>query len=197
DPTARAVGALRDQHPLPDLVRRHGDSRDDEERAVLTRAVRAQRDAIACDARLHPTPELLARIGARPDHPSDQRSWDAAVGADAVLRELSDRAVPEPNEFGLPTPARVASLLRNAEIVHLARQPTRDVADEAGALTAELTAGGRASPLRRRQLAAALERADQTIERAQRLEAALPAQRERAAGPGPATNARGAHHPAE
>src|SRR5262249_14158871 len=104
DPTARAVGALRDQHPLPDLVRRHGDSRDDEERAVLTRAVRAQRDAIACDARLHPTPELLARIGARPDHPSDQRSWDAAVGADAVLRELSDRAVPEPNEFGLPTP---------------------------------------------------------------------------------------------
>ena len=51
----------------------------------------------------------------------------------------------------LPDAARVASLFRRAEIAHLSRLPTSDLAAEIIELTTDLTTGGRASLLRRLQ----------------------------------------------
>lgn len=197
DPTAREVAALRGAHRLADLVSVYQSVQDTDQRAIVARAVRARRDVLARQARLKPPPQLVARIGPRPARGPDRRVWDAAVGATAVHHELRDAPAGAARELGLPDAAGVAGRVREAEISYLARQPTRDLANEVGSLTAELTTGGRASLLRRGNLSAALERADQAIDHARHRLAELRAQHGQSAGSTAATSTRIAHEHAE
>src|SRR5262249_17508011 len=140
------------------------------------RAVGVRRDALARTARLTPSPQLVARIGQRPDAPTDRRAWDAAAGAVAVCAELHDVPDHDARALRLPDAARVGSIVRRAEITYLARRPTSDLADEISTLTDDLTTGGRASLIRRIKVSAALARADLAIDNAQarKMEVELP-----------------------
>ena len=53
---------------------------------VTRRAELAEESAVAAAAIASPPPEIMARIGGRPDHGEHRRAWDAAVGAVAVYR---------------------------------------------------------------------------------------------------------------
>jgi conjugative relaxase-like TrwC/TraI family protein len=180
DPQARDIAATRSEHTLAVLVQRHRAAADATQRVLLARAVRAERDSIARRAQLHPDPDLVARIGKRPRSDPDRRAWNAAVAAVALHRELGTLPAAQPADLGLPDPARAASLMRDAEIAHLGRQPTARLADEANQLARDLTHGSVASTTQRRQRTAALARADHGLTAAQRAEADAHAQLQRA-----------------
>jgi conjugative relaxase-like TrwC/TraI family protein len=192
DPTAARVAQLRDTHSLSELVELHATSSEDD-RALLVRTVAARRDTVARSARLNPPSELVARIGPRPDTPHDQRTWDSAVSALAAHDELEGVTDDTRRALRLPNDTRIRTLLRRAEIAHLARQHTRELANEIVALTNDLTSGGRASLLRRQQLADALARADLDIELAQQRVTDLEPHSSQAAGRRRSTNARTTH----
>lgn len=164
DLIATEVGRLRNSHRLGELVRLHSGATTDNDRALIARAVGARGDALARAACLQPSPELVARIGQRPETPTERRAWDAAAGAVAVHAELQDISDQDARLLRLPDAARVARVHRRAEIVHLARLPTSALADEISTLTADLTTGGRASLLRRIQVSSALARADLAVD---------------------------------
>jgi conjugative relaxase-like TrwC/TraI family protein len=167
DPTAAEVARLRDKCQLGELVALHDNAASEGNRALVARAVGARRDALARAARLAPSPELVARVGQRPETPTDRRTWDAAAGALAVRAELHEVPDHDARTLRLPDAARAANLVRRAEIMYLARRPTTDLADEISRLTEDLTTGGRASLLRRLQVSAALVRADIAVNTAQ------------------------------
>jgi conjugative relaxase-like TrwC/TraI family protein len=166
DPTATHVAQLRDAHPLAELIELHNITNSNDHRELIERAIAARRTAVARAACLDPPPTLAARIGPRPDVPSQQRVWDMAVGAVAVRHELQGVDDGARRAFRLPDAARVHRLVHRAETAHLAGQPTRELADEVVALTNDLTTGGRASLLRRRQVVDAVARAALDVERA-------------------------------
>jgi hypothetical protein len=167
DPAATQVAQLRDSHPLTELIKLHDTDASDDNRTLIQRAIGARRDAVARSARLNPPPELVARIGPRPDGPSEQRVWDMAVAAVGVRQELDGVDDHTLRAFRLPDTPRVHRLLHRTEIAHLTRLPTDELANEVIALTNDLASGGRASLLRRRQVVDALARAELDAERAE------------------------------
>jgi conjugative relaxase-like TrwC/TraI family protein len=173
DPMATEVGWLRDALRLTELVKLHDTVSTEDDRTSIERAIRARRDALARAARLEPSPDLIARIGLRPQTPNDRRIWDAAVGAVAVREELQELPDQDVRPLQLADTARVASLLRRAEIAYLARRPTSELAEEVLTLNEDLTNAGRASLLRRIQVSAALTRADLAVDHVQERETEL------------------------
>jgi conjugative relaxase-like TrwC/TraI family protein len=167
DPTAADVGRLRGSYRLDELIELHTSSRVDNERALITRAIAARRDVLAQSARLNPSPELVARLGQRPQTPTARRMWDAAAAAIAVHAESQYIPDQDARAFRLPDAGHVAHLTRRAEITYLAQLPTNELAEEIAKLTGDLTTGGRASFLRRIQVSSALTRADLAITQAQ------------------------------
>jgi conjugative relaxase-like TrwC/TraI family protein len=176
DPTATQVAQLRDAHPLAELVDLHETAASDDDRTLIERAIAARRLSLARAARLDPPPELVARIGPRPDVHHQQRVWDMAVGAVAVRLELDGVEGCTLRAFRLPDTRRVHRLLRRAETAHLTSFPTDELADEVIALTNDLTTASRASLLRRRQVVDALARATLDIEHTERQQTSLDAQ---------------------
>lgn len=170
DPSALDVAVSSTTHSLAQLVELHHATADAAQRRMLGRAVRAQQNAIALRALLHPDPALVARIGERPPGGPDRHAWDAAVADDATYHALGEFDAEEARDLGLPDAARVTSRVCDAEISFLARQPTAQIAAEAQELAGELGRSG--SRGRREQyLSAALARAGHSLATAQRAEA--------------------------
>jgi hypothetical protein len=158
---------------LAELVDLHETADSDADRTLIERAITARRISLTRAAHLDPPPELIARIGPRPDVPGQQRVWDMAVGAVAVRRELDGVEDCTLRTFRLPDTARVHRLLRRAETAHLTNLPTHELSNEVLALTNDLTTASRASLLRRRQVVDALARAALDIERTERRQTSL------------------------
>lgn len=104
------------------------------------RALVDELGAIATLARLRPDPDLVARLGPRPDGGEHRRVWDAAVGEVAIFR-LRWAAVPitggpgaswalGPQRAGQAGEdyATAAAVLRRAEAAALALRPTAELA---------------------------------------------------------------------
>jgi hypothetical protein len=167
DPTAADVARLRDTHRLDELFELHNTPTADDRRILITRAIAARRDALARAGLLNPSPELVTRVGQRPQAPTARRAWDAAAAAVAVYAESQHIPDQDARAFRLPDGPRVATLCRRAEIICLAQRPTHELANEITTLTGDLTTGGRASYLRPIQVSSALVRADIAIKQTQ------------------------------
>jgi AAA domain len=93
DPVAWAAQQLRQGRNLADLaaIARQA-QRDPQARGggrsliVARRAELAEQSAMVAAGISSPSPELVARLGGRPTHGQNRRSWDAAVGAVAAYR---------------------------------------------------------------------------------------------------------------
>ncbi|MDP9336368.1 MAG: AAA family ATPase [Actinomycetota bacterium] len=170
DPAAIHIAATSATHSLARLVELHYATSDATRSTELTRTIRAQQATIALRAQLHPDPALVGRIGERPSAGLDRHAWDRAVAADATHQALGELDAEAARGLGLPDAARVTALVRDAEILFLARQPTAQLATETRELTYELVGSGSRPGRSERQLLDALTRADDALAEARRVE---------------------------
>jgi hypothetical protein len=138
DPDAPEVDRLRRAHTLGELAAMTAGPATPES-ALARRALVDELGAIATRARLHPDPELVARLGSRPAGGEHRKVWDAAVGEVATFRTRSGAEAlrggpaaswalgPQRSGQAGAAYATAAALLRRAEAAALALRPTAEL----------------------------------------------------------------------